>query len=202
MQKFIYDEYKNRKSIRLKNWDYSTPGCYFVTICVKNMNEIFGIVKNEKMILSEIGIIADQCWQNIPNHYPSARLDEYIVMPNHIHGIIVIDKTALVRVQNFEPVQGRKIAQIPAVRVQNPEPVRLNKFQHIIPRSLGSIIRGFKIGVTEWSRNNNYIYDVWQRSFHDHIIRNEFVLNRIREYIRDNPKKWPSDRNNPENLDM
>ena len=177
-------ERRDRKKNRLEDYDYSQDGYYFVTICTKNMVERFGEIRDDKMILSPIGEIVDQCWQAIPEHFPNVELDEYVVMPNHVHGVIVIENNNDVGVQNFEPLHDK-----------------INKFQHIIPRSLGSIIRGFKIGVTKYCRNNNCGNVVWQRNFYDHIIRNERSLTRIREYIHNNPSQWASDRNNPDNID-
>jgi REP element-mobilizing transposase RayT len=130
------------------------------------------------MILNEYGKIVQRCWLEIPQHFPNVRLDEFIIMPNHIHGIIVINND--VGVQNFEPLQ--------------------NKYQKIIPRSIGSIVRGFKIGVTKWFRENTNIYTVWQRNYYEHIIRNEKELNEIRKYIINNPLKWELDIENTENL--
>ena len=177
----------HRKSIRLKDYDYTQDGYYFVTICAKNKTEYFGEIINGKMILNEYGEIANQCWVEIPEHFLDASLDEHIIMPNHIHGIIVIETSMMmVGAQNFVPLQREQI----------------NKFQHIVPRSLGSIIRGFKIGVTKWCRNNNYNEFQWQKNYYDRIIRNEKELDKIRKYIFENPLKWEIDKNNPENLFM
>ncbi len=86
-----YDSFKHhRKSIRLKEYDYSSPGAYFVTICTKDRAEIFGNVVDGKMILNELGEIVNRCWLEIPTHFPHAHLDEFVIMPNHMHGIIEI----------------------------------------------------------------------------------------------------------------
>ena len=168
----------NRQSMRLSNYDYSAPGYYFVTICTSNMRCRFGKIANVEICLSDAGLIAQQCWMEIPVHYPCTKLDEFIVMPNHIHGIIIIDNNQRnVRVQNSEPVQA-----------QNFEPVH-NKYQYIIPRSLGCIIRGFKIGVTQRCRQYAHFDFQWKRNYHDHVIRNEHSLHRIRKYIQNNPHK-------------
>lgn len=171
----------HRQSMRLKDYDYSTNGYYFITICTKNKIECFGKITNGKMELSEIGKIANQCWLEIPEHFPNTKLDEYIIMPNHLHGILIIENDpAFVGNKNF--------CSLP--------------WQTKLSRSLSSIIRGFKIGVTKWCRNNNHKEFQWQKSFYDHIIRNEESLDNIREYIRNNPLKWEFDRNNLENLFM
>ncbi|HOU97139.1 MAG TPA: transposase [Bacteroidales bacterium] len=166
----------HRRSIRLQGYDYSQPGIYFITLCTHNRECLFGKILNGEMRLNEFGKMTQQCWLEIPNHFPHVQLDEYIIMPNHIHGIIVLNDI---------------------IGVQNIEPQRQNAYQHIIPGSIGSIIRGFKIGVTKGFKilkpDNTDIYVVWQRNFYEHIIRNNDELNRIRKYIIDNPKKWKTD---------
>ena len=124
-----------RRSIRLKGYDYSQAGAYFVTICTKDRECIFGKIVDEEMRLTQGGRIADECWRNIRAHYLHVVLDEYVIMPNHVHGVIFIGNDD-VGVQNFEPLPGNG--------------QRENKFQQIIPKSIGSIVRGFKIGVTKW----------------------------------------------------
>ncbi|ODS33636.1 MAG: hypothetical protein SCARUB_01236 [Candidatus Scalindua rubra] len=174
----------HRRSIRLKRYDYSQQGTYFVTICNQNPLFLFGHIAEEKMLLNDAGKFANKCWLEIPEHFPHVTLDEFIVMPNHIHGIIIINTMTNVGVQNLEPLH------------------KQNKYQQIIPKSIGSIIRGFKIGVTKWFRTNTNIYNVWQRNFYEHIIRNEKELNKIREYIINNPLRWQLDRENPERIDI
>ncbi len=198
MSKNYNPKIHHRESVRIKDYDYAQDGHYFVTICVKNKIEYFGKIINSKMVLSEIGKIANQCWQEIPKHFPNAKLDEHIIMPNHSHGILIIETPMAVGVQNFEPLQ----QWTQNIGTQNFVSLRENKFQHIIPRSLGSIIRGFKIGVTKWCRNNNHNEFQWQKNYYDHIIRDEKSLDKIRKYIVENPSKWELDRNNPENLFM
>jgi len=177
----------HRKSIRLKGYDYSHSDSYFITICTKNKENYFGTINNMQMRLSKIGNIANQCWQEIPKHFPIVQLNQYVIMPNHVHGIIIIGgednncvdnnaKTRVVGVQDFEPLQGK-----------------INKFQHIISNSIGSIIRGFKIGVTKWCKNNNLDFE-WQRNYYDHIIHNEKSYNRISKYITNNPYNWEDDK--------
>ncbi len=182
-----------RKSIRLKNYDYSQNGGYFITICTKNRECLFGeVIKDRRgttfCALTDLGSVAKICWQEIPQHYPEVMVDEFIVMPNHIHGILRIQtKNQLYRYR----VEDGKTEN--NNRVQNVEPLRINEFQKIIPQSIGSIIRGYKIGVTKWSREHENVYTVWQRNYYEHIIRDEDDLNRIREYIISNPMNWEKD---------
>jgi len=176
-------EIHHRKSIRLHDYDYSKAGMYFITICTFSRNCLFGEIKNGRMILNENGRYADECWVKIPEHFPDARLHGHVVMPNHVHGIIEITGDAgggeNVGVQNFEPLR---------------PPAKKNEFQKIIPRSIGSIVRGYKIGVTKWFRVNTDIQTVWQRNFWEHIIRNQRAYENISNYIENNPVKWNEDR--------
>jgi putative transposase len=176
----------HRQSMRLKGYDYSKAGLYFITICTHNGINLYGNIENEKMILNNAGNIANDCWIEIPKHFPNAVLHNYVIMPNHVHGIIeLIDKNGCgnidnAGIQNFETLQ-------------NPQPQQ-NQFQKIIPRSVGSIIRGFKIGVTKWFRNNTDIHTVWQHNFHERIIRSHDDYKRIKQYIIDNPKNLLKDK--------
>jgi REP element-mobilizing transposase RayT len=167
----------HRKSIRLQGYDYSKSGLYFITICVQDRKCLFGNIVQEnnvaQIILNDAGKIAEKCWLEIPEHFPNAVLHEHIIMPNHVHGIIELVKK--VGVQNFEPLH------------------QINKFQKIIPQSIGSIVRGYKIGVTKWFRSNTDIEFVWQRNYYENIIRTEKSCQRLREYILKNAKNWFED---------
>ena len=167
----------HRRSIRIPDFDYSQTGWYFVTICVLDRKYFFGDVVDGRVKLNEYGNIVNNCWNSIPDHFPNVNLDEYIIMPNHVHGII-------------------NIFLNDDVGIQNVESLRVNKYQHIIPQSVGSIIRGFKTGVTKWFRNNTDIYIVWQKNYYERIIRNENELNKIRKYIVNNSANWETDKEN------
>jgi len=193
----------NRRSIRLKGYDYSSPGAYFVTLCTQNRKCLFGQVVNKEMQLNDMGRIAKKCWNEIPSHFSHVRLDEFTVMPNHIHGILIVTP---VGANNYSPI-GENI--LTPVRAKNLSPLRTNNHSPHRPqgtsKTIGSIIRGFKIGVTKWCRKQNRqnipcsdtIKDIWQRNYFDHIIRDDKSLNRIREYIIQNPMQWEFDRENP-----
>jgi len=189
----------HRKSMRLKNYDYASNGYYFATICVKGKIEYFGKIDNGKIELSEIGKIANQCWLEIPKHFPNVKLDEHIIMPNHIHGILIIDNNTAGN-KNFCSESGDNYCF--KIVAGNKNFCSLRGWYGAKSRSLSSIIRGFKIGVTKWRRNNSHNEFQWQKSFYDHIIRDEKSLDKIREYIASNPAKWELDKNNPENLFM
>jgi len=170
-------------SARLRSWDYGQNGAYFVTICTKNRECYFGAIENGNMIISEIGHIAGKYWAEIPNHFPFVQLGKFIIMPNHVHGIIIIDKSDndgnAVETQNFASLQQQH---------NHPK----NKFG---PQSqnLASIIRGYKSGVKKYS-TMNYIEFTWRSRFHDHIIRNEKSFNEITEYVKTNAQKWKNDK--------
>ena len=168
----IKDKYPERKPNRLKEYDYSQSGYYYVTICVQNREYIFGDILNKKMILNQCGDIAKNSWLDLPNHHKNVQLDAFVMMPNHIHGIIII---------NNNPVGNR-----PACSV--------NK-----NNNLSVIIGSYKATVTKQiNRINNTVFQ-WQKSFHDHIIRKTDSLEKIREYIVNNPLNWDNDENNPVN---
>jgi putative transposase len=180
-------EFKNRKSNRLKNYDYSQNGMYFVTICTKNREKLFGEVVNGEMMLNYVGKITEQCWLKISIHFPYISLDKFVIMPNHIHGILEI-------VNNDSDVGNAH------VRSKNNDRTKM---------SLSKVIQGFKSSVTRKilypEQERIYAFPTkfsWQKSFHDRIIRNETELNKIREYIHKNPANWEQDRNNVENIWM
>lgn len=129
---------------------------------------------NYSPILSEIGKIANACWLEIPKHYPNTVLHEYVIMPNHIHGIIEI-----VGSNNHSTVHGENN--------HSPEWKSPSK-------TIGSIVRGFKIGVTKWVRDNTDIETLWQRNYYEHIIRNQQSYDTISNYILNNPQKWAEDK--------
>ncbi|MBU2524645.1 transposase [Patescibacteria group bacterium] len=192
------------ESARLHGFDYSSDGYYFVTICTNDRIEYFGKIVNQKMILSEIGKIAKQYWMDITNHFPFVVLDEFVIMSNHVHGIIIINKS--VETQNFASQMSHKTSMPNAINeTQNfaSLPIRgriwtPNKFG---PQSqnLASIIRGFKIGVTKYATMHNIPFN-WQPRFYDRIIHDERALHGIRHYIKINPLKWEFDRNNKQGL--
>ena len=157
---------RNRKLNRLKNYDYSQAGHYYVTVCTKDRHECLGAIKDGAMIFNECGEIVDRYWAQIPQHYGNVRLDEFVVMPNHVHGIIIIDG-----------IVGTEHCSVPTIKLV----------------SLSQIIKSFKDVTTKQIRSQCGIHFSWQRSFHDHIIRDEYDLDRIREYIANNPFKWDDD---------
>ncbi len=182
----FYDpERHHRASYRLHGHNYRLPGWYFVTICTKDMGHYFGKIRDKKMRLSPAGIIARECWRRIPTHFPHVELDAFVVMPNHVHGIVVINEyPGSVGTQNFASLQSHGVPNHNVDNLFGPQSM-----------NLASIIRGFKIGVTKWTNNNNEPF-AWQPRYHDRIIRDTDALEQIRYYIRNNPRVWWRDRNN------
>ena len=167
----------HRKSIRLKNHDYAQKGMYFVTVCVHGRKCILGDVCNGEMVLNECGKITDKCWNEIPKHFPRVVLDRYIIMPNHVHGIINMRRGTACRAPTGE------------------------RFGKPVSGSVPTIVRSFKSAVTK--RINEIrktpCTPIWQRNYHEHIVRDGSDLIRIQQYINENPSNWDNDRNNPKN---
>ncbi len=164
-----YDPAKHhRRSIRLKGHDYAGGGVYFVTLCAQGREPLFGRMQNGACELSEGGRIAEQCWRAIPEHFPEVEAGEFVIMPDHIHGIIFMPhrgETSFARTSELNPGERPKGTS----------------------RTLGSIVRGFKIGVTKWFRQNTKTEKVWQRDYYERILRSPEAEERVVNYIRLNP---------------
>jgi putative transposase len=171
-------EIHHRRSIRLKDYDYSQAGAYFVTICSWEKECLFGAIKDGEMLFNEFGDIVMKCWEAIPNHFPHIKTDEFIIMPNHIHGIMF-----MVGARHAVPLQTID-----------------ERFAKPVSGSLATIIRSFKSAVTKSINifRNTPGTPIWQRNYYDHIIRDNKELQAIREYIRYNPLKWNEDEENTE----
>lgn len=169
----------HRRSIRLKDYDYSQAGAYFVTICSWNKECILGDIANGEMRLNEYGQVVSGEWQQSSIIRKEIELDTFLVMPNHIHGIVVINACTPFNVG----ANGRSPLQMK-------------------PKSISSFVAGFKSSVTKQINQirNTPGTPVWQRNYYEHIIRNENDLEKIRRYIVDNPLKWDMDENNPVNI--
>jgi REP element-mobilizing transposase RayT len=166
----------HKRSIRLSTWDYSWNAEYFITICTKNRAHFFGEVVNNEMKLSKIGELALQFWYDIIEHFSFVFLDEFTVMPNHIHGIIKIDR----------PGNTAPFTELPKTLTQE-------RFQHPGENSISSIMGSYKSVVSKNAHLINPDF-AWQSRFHDHIIRDEDEFKRIKNYIRDNQKNWKDDK--------
>ena len=168
----------NRKSIRLKNYDYSEPGDYFVTVCAKNRKNLFGEVVSNKMILSEVGEIINRCWLEIPKHFSNVELDISQIMPNHLHGILE------------ESISDPIVGNSHGCSLQGGQ----DKRQY---QKLPVIVSQFKSSVVRIC-NQNDLSAKWQKSYYDHIIRNEKSYDKIYDYIELNIGTWQEDVENLE----
>jgi putative transposase len=193
-------------------WNYGDNAPYFVTICTKEKRHYFGKIEDRKITLTDIGLAAITCWNAIPDHFPFVKLDAFVVMPNHLHGIIVIDKPPIVKTQDFtsENVESQNLVAssfvLDSVETQdfasgNVEPKNIaaldeGKNNHFGPQSknLASIVRGFIIGVTMAAKSLEVEFR-WQTRYHDHIIRDEQSFVKIRNYIKTNVLRWKEDVN-------
>jgi REP element-mobilizing transposase RayT len=177
----------------LKDYDYAQGGAYCVTVCAVERAGLFGEVSDGSVMrLNGWGEIVAACWEAIPAHFPNVELDAFVVMPNHLHGIVVINEdwktgTTLVGAQHAAPLQ--------------PTPsVSSKTFAKVAPGSLGAVVRSFKSAV---SREINLLRGtpgaaVWQRNYYEQIVRDEKMLNALRQYIEANPANWANDEENPQ----
>jgi len=172
-----FEELHGRRSIRLKGYDRTQPGAYFITVVTWQRENLFGDVVKGEMQLNAAGQIVADTWMWVQNHYPYIKLDEFVVMPNHLHGIICIEDH-------------------PNVCRGGPRPAPANNLKI---KPLGQLVGALKMVS---AKRINLLRDaagipVWQRDFYDHIIRDENEWSRIRQYILDNPLNWAEDDENP-----
>jgi REP element-mobilizing transposase RayT len=170
-------KFKRHKQFRLPYYNYASSGLYFVTICTYHRKNLFGEIVQSEIVLTEIGRYLEECIQNIPKKLDYVFIDDFVIMPNHVHVIVLID---------------------------NPDEEFALKEKEFRPRkrSLSIVVRNLKSTVTLLARRNTLTKSVWHSRFYDRIIRNENELQRIRKYIRDNPLRWEEEKNNSESLLM
>ena len=168
-------EKHHRRSIRLPGYNYTQVGAYFVTICTHGRECLFGEIVGAKMRLNDAGRMVQSVWEGLPRHYAGMDIDEFVVMPNHVHGILTLLDGGGIVGAGFKPAPTVKRYGLP------------------------EIVRGFK---TFSSRQINQLHattgtSLWQRNCYEHIVRDDDESNRIRRYIEDNPLMWAMDRENP-----
>ena len=203
-----YDSQKHhRRSLRLKGYDYSQAGAYYITICVEDRACLFGDVVGDQMHLSEAGRMVLEGWDALPIRFPSVELDVFGVMPNHIHGIVIFGREGAVararattRVAPTRDRVGSSERNVGAGLVPALSPAASASMS-----ALGEIVGAFKsLTMVSYIRGVKqsgwppFRGRLWQRNYHEHIIRNEESLNRIRQYIVDNPMNWALDEENPQ----
>lgn len=160
-------EKHHRRSIRMEGYDYSQAGVYFVTVCVKDRECLLGEIGGGKMVLNEMGKIVEETWNDLTNHIENIELDEFMVMPNHVHGIVVI--------KSEKKTESRKRHGLSEIvrQFKTFSAKRINQIRHSPGNSL------------------------WHRNYYEHIIRGRVEWNQLREYIANNPMHWPLDPENP-----
>ncbi len=185
-----YDPDKHhRQSIRLSGYDYSQSGAYFVTICADRRQCLFGDVVDGRMVLNQYGAIVADEWQKSSVIRQEIELDGWVVMPNHFHGIVIINNTVGANVNNHVGANDDHVG------ANGRSPLRMK------PKSLSSLMAGFKSITT---KKINILRDsprtpIWQRNYYEHIIRNQDAMDKIRQYIVNNPLSWENDRLHPNN---
>lgn len=183
------DKYKNKyriPSTRLKNWDYGSNAAYFITICTQDRQHFFGTIANAEMRLNEIGQLAEKYWMEIPIHFPFIELGNFVIMPNHVHGILIMNKMdAMLSVDTLHC----------NVSTGNTPNNKNEQMAYISPKSgtISTIIRSYKSVVSKNARIIHADFG-WQSRFYDHIIRNKQSFENIQKYISNNPLHWEKER--------
>jgi putative transposase len=174
---------RHRRSIRLPDYDYAGPGAYFITIVTYRRQCLFGDIVHGETRLSAMGKIADEHWRAIPGHFPQVELGTYVIMPNHVHGILVIHENGMAT--NSSPSVGtRHASSLPPHGVK--------------PKSIGAIVGSFKSSVTKRIGRELSATAIWQRNYYEHIIRDDEEHHRIHKYIEANVSNWVMDDENPQ----
>ncbi len=182
----------SRRPIRLSNFDDSTPGAYFVTICTHERECLFGDVVDEVVRLNGLGEVVQQTWDALPDHFAHVESDQFVIMPNHVHGVVVLmDDFPGVGATHASPVVG-----VPGpARATHASPLRNGPK----PNSIGTIVGSFKSAVTKHINHLRLTlgHPVWQRNYYEHVIRDDRDLAAIRDYIAGNPARWLVDEHYP-----
>jgi len=194
------DKFLNRyrvPSARLSNWDYSSNAAYFLTICTAGRQNYFGGIIDSEIQLSKIGEYATTCWMNIPAHFPYFYLDVSVVMPNHVHGIVLIEKPFINNSRDANMVETRHALSLPQSYTTETEKLESQpkhfRFRNQGKNTISAMVGSFKSAVTKFCNENNLSFG-WQSRFHDHIIRDKNEFYQIRNYIINNPANWKQDR--------
>jgi putative transposase len=178
-----------RRSVRLKEYDYSQTGAYFVTICTQNRECLLGEITDGEMKLNNAGRIVQLAWDKLPRRYLETELDAYVIMPNHLHGIVILHSES-VGARSSRPDESKTVGAGSSCP---------NKGRENRAPTLGTIVAYFKYQTTTQINaiRNVGIQKFWQRNYYEHVIRNEADLAEVREYILNNPARWNEDDYNP-----
>jgi len=189
----------HRKSIRLKGYDYSQAGLYFITICVQDRKCLFGKIENDEMILNDAGKIADEQWGKLPERFTNMELDVFQIMPNHMHGIILLnDVGATLAVAHDDNAVGNGKRATARVAPTKTVGDIAGAYKSLVANECLEIFKQKWAGVNpqKWAGASPAptMGKLWQRNYHEHIIRDEQSWQRISEYIINNPKNWKGDK--------
>ncbi|HHB52599.1 MAG TPA: transposase [Saprospiraceae bacterium] len=188
-------KFKNKyriASTRLQNWDYRWAAAYFITICTKNRTCYFGDIVNGKMVLSNVGVLANVFLFEIKNHAKNVELGEFVIMPNHVHLILILNGNDT-DMTDLPVVEARHALPLQSANPPEPETIGQKRFQNQGKNSVSSIIGSYKSAVTRHANRLGFEF-AWQPRFYDHIIRNEKSFINISNYIINNPLKWNEDK--------
>jgi REP element-mobilizing transposase RayT len=190
----------HRRSIRLKGYNYALAGAYFITLCTRNRDSFFGEVVGHQMLANTYGNIVQEEWSRTALIRQEITLDAFQVMPNHVHGIVLIAPDAIIEAVGAGATNVGATGQSPLHL--RPQPPSAQPPHGPARRSLGSFVVGFKTAVTQRINQlrGSHGLPVWQRNYYERIIRNEAELNPVRDYIAGNPAQWAQDEHNPANL--
>ncbi len=187
----LYHDKYRIQSTRLRGWDYTNAGSYFVTICTKYRYWWFGNIENQTMMLSDIGQIVDREWIRVAEMRPHIQLDRYVIMPNHFHAIVVIGQKMMTASMGQTSMgAGTETPLMASLQPTDRNPNHQPEWQS---GCLGAVIQQFKRACSQHIHESGHSDFAWQSRFHDHVIRNESELMRIRKYIVNNPAAWNQD---------
>jgi REP-associated tyrosine transposase len=180
-------EVHKRRSIRLHAFDYAAPGEYFVTICSHQRECLFGSAVDGEIQLTETGRVIARCWRAIPTHFPNVQVDAFVIMPNHVHGILrIVDRRLPVGATYMSPLRAEVDPGTSGAR-------------RPVAGSLGVVVSTFKAAVTRAARRRGHRSSapIWQRNYYEHVVRDDRSLHQLRDHIAANPARWAEDSLNP-----
>jgi putative transposase len=193
----------NRNSIRLKGYDYDSAGGYYLTLVTLHRECLFGQIEDGRILTNGLGKIVQECWDEIPAHFQHVSVDVFVVMPNHIHGIVFIHEKDNISTSCGGAIHcpGVFAGHRPDVLTGHSTPAMTHQsFGKPIRGSLPTIVRTFKAAVTRRAGREMNLASLWQRNFYEHIIRNKLDYERIAGYIASNPANWTDDEENPNKI--
>ena len=176
-----------RRSIRLRGYDYAQPGAYFVTICTQNWECLFGEIVDGAMHLNQVAEMVASAWNDLPQHYSGVDVDAFVIMPNHVHGIVMLSGNAASAGAGPRACPGAGQPRGVAPTLSLPDVVHRFKSLTTARHRRGAAREGWPA----------FAGRLWQRNYYEHVIRGEGEMSRVREYIVNNPANWAQDENNP-----